>query len=184
LRFGFTPLTGFKACERMLADGVTHKSQGGITHGSGHASHLPVAAFGQRDLKPRRWDGFAKADRRITRPEHGFQDVPDLGRLSALAVENHTAAQVFQREFGGRYATAESQRIFDDPEIDAVIIATSVQSHFPLAKASLLAGKHTFIEKPMAASSAECEELIAIARKEYAWCETEMIRASRPWGSS
>jgi predicted dehydrogenase len=49
--------------------------------------------------------------------------------------------------------------------LDAVIIATSVKSHFPLAKASLLAGKHTFIEKPMAASSRECEELIDIAQK-------------------
>ncbi|HXI71742.1 MAG TPA: Gfo/Idh/MocA family oxidoreductase [Verrucomicrobiae bacterium] len=49
--------------------------------------------------------------------------------------------------------------------LDAVIIATAVKSHFPLAKASLLAGKHTFIEKPMASSSEECEELVEIARK-------------------
>ena len=52
--------------------------------------------------------------------------------------------------------------------LDAVIIATSVKSHFPMAKASLLAGKHTFIEKPMAASSGECEELIDIAKKQGA----------------
>jgi predicted dehydrogenase len=38
-----------------------------------------------------------------------------------------------------------------------------VKHHFALAKASLLAGKHTLIEKPMAASSAQCEELIEIA---------------------
>ncbi len=50
--------------------------------------------------------------------------------------------------------------------LDAVVIATSVKSHFPMAKASLLAGKHTFIEKPMASSSAECEELVAIARQQ------------------
>jgi len=49
--------------------------------------------------------------------------------------------------------------------LDAIIIATSVKSHYPMAKASLLAGKHTFIEKPMAASSQECEELIDIAEK-------------------
>src|SRR6202167_986348 len=49
--------------------------------------------------------------------------------------------------------------------LDAVVIATAVRSHYPLAKASLLAGKHTFIEKPMASSSHECEELIEIARK-------------------
>ena len=49
--------------------------------------------------------------------------------------------------------------------LDAVIIATSVKSHFPMARESLLSGKHTFIEKPMAASSGECEELIDIARE-------------------
>ncbi len=49
--------------------------------------------------------------------------------------------------------------------LDAVVIATAVKFHFPMAKASLLAGKHTFIEKPMAASAAECEELVDIAHK-------------------
>ncbi|HEV2456598.1 MAG TPA: Gfo/Idh/MocA family oxidoreductase [Verrucomicrobiae bacterium] len=49
--------------------------------------------------------------------------------------------------------------------LDAVVISTSVKWHYPMAKASLLAGKHTFIEKPMASSSAECEELIDIAQK-------------------
>ena len=49
--------------------------------------------------------------------------------------------------------------------LDAVAIATPVKHHFPLAKESLLAGKHTFIEKPMASSSAECEELIEIAER-------------------
>lgn len=49
--------------------------------------------------------------------------------------------------------------------VDAVVIATAVRFHFQMAKAALLAGKHTFIEKPMASSTAECEELIDIAKK-------------------
>ena len=49
--------------------------------------------------------------------------------------------------------------------LDAVVVATSVRSHYPMAKASLLAGKHTFIEKPMASSAAECEELIELAHQ-------------------
>lgn len=49
--------------------------------------------------------------------------------------------------------------------LNAVVIATSVKHHYRMAKASLAAGKHTFIEKPMAASSAECEELNALARR-------------------
>jgi predicted dehydrogenase len=55
------------------------------------------------------------------------------------------------------------QRFFNDLALDAIVIATPVKYHYSLAKASLLAGKHTFIEKPMASSSAECEELIEIA---------------------
>jgi predicted dehydrogenase len=47
--------------------------------------------------------------------------------------------------------------------LDAVVVAAPVKHHYSLAKASLLAGKHTLIEKPMASSSAECEELIEIA---------------------
>jgi predicted dehydrogenase len=54
-------------------------------------------------------------------------------------------------------------KFFSEFDLDAIVIATPVKSHYPLAKASLLAGKHTFIEKPMAASSAECEELISLA---------------------
>jgi len=49
--------------------------------------------------------------------------------------------------------------------LDAVVIATSVKHHFPMAKAALLAGKHTMIEKPLAASTAECEELVDIAKQ-------------------
>jgi predicted dehydrogenase len=49
--------------------------------------------------------------------------------------------------------------------LDAVVIATNVKTHFPLAKAALLAGKHTFIEKPMAASVEHCQELVDIAQK-------------------
>jgi predicted dehydrogenase len=49
--------------------------------------------------------------------------------------------------------------------LDAVVIATAVRLHYTMAKASLLAGKHTFIEKPMATSSHECEELVQIAEE-------------------
>ncbi len=55
--------------------------------------------------------------------------------------------------------------VLNDSDIHAVAIATPVSSHFPLAKQSLLAGKHTFIEKPMASSSAQCKELIDIAQR-------------------
>ena len=59
--------------------------------------------------------------------------------------------------------TNDFNEIIKDPKIDAVVIATPVRFHFEMAKASLKAGKHTFVEKPMASSVAECKELIEIA---------------------
>ena len=56
-------------------------------------------------------------------------------------------------------------RLLQNDDLNAIVVAAPVKHHFPLAKASLLAGKHTLIEKPMASSSEECEELISIAEQ-------------------
>ncbi len=53
--------------------------------------------------------------------------------------------------------------VIDDRSIDAVAIATPVKTHHPIAKLCLQAGKHVFIEKPMAASTEDCKDLIDIA---------------------
>ena len=50
-----------------------------------------------------------------------------------------------------------------DSDIAAVVVATPIRTHHRLAKAALLAGKHVLVEKPLAATSAECEDLIALA---------------------
>lgn len=54
-------------------------------------------------------------------------------------------------------------QMLEDASLDAVVVATPVHQHFPLGKAALLAGKHVLIEKPMASSAAECQELIELA---------------------
>jgi predicted dehydrogenase len=51
-------------------------------------------------------------------------------------------------------------------DADAVVIATPVASHFPLARAALLAGKHVLIEKPLTAHASEAEELVQIAKEQ------------------
>ncbi|MBW8001943.1 MAG: Gfo/Idh/MocA family oxidoreductase [Planctomycetes bacterium] len=61
--------------------------------------------------------------------------------------------------------TGDFDRIIKDDKLDAVVIATPVRFHFEMAKKSLEAGKHTFIEKPMASSATECKKLIAMAEK-------------------
>ncbi|MBA2744103.1 MAG: Gfo/Idh/MocA family oxidoreductase [Chthoniobacterales bacterium] len=61
--------------------------------------------------------------------------------------------------------TTDYEHVLNGMNVDAVVVATPVKQHFPLAKAALAAGKHTFIEKPMAASAEQCEELIDIAER-------------------
>ncbi|HMW26542.1 MAG TPA: Gfo/Idh/MocA family oxidoreductase, partial [Ferruginibacter sp.] len=53
--------------------------------------------------------------------------------------------------------------ILNDPAIDAVVIATPVFTHFPLAQKALQNGKHVLLEKPMASSVQECNILIGLA---------------------
>lgn len=63
-------------------------------------------------------------------------------------------------------AMADYRVLLQDSDIDAIIIsATPETTHFPMAKESLLAGKHVFLEKPMALELAEADELIDVARK-------------------
>lgn len=61
--------------------------------------------------------------------------------------------------------TTKFEDLLADRELDAVVVATPVRFHFEMAKAVLLAGKHVFIEKPMARTVAEGEELVALAAK-------------------
>jgi predicted dehydrogenase len=52
------------------------------------------------------------------------------------------------------------RELLDDPEIDAIAIATPVSSHFEWAMAALRAGKHVLVEKPLASNSREAIQLI------------------------
>jgi predicted dehydrogenase len=69
------------------------------------------------------------------------------------------------RRYPASRPTTRPEVVFDDPEVEAVVIATPVSSHFDLAEASLTAGKHTFVEKPLAPSAALGGELIARAAR-------------------
>ncbi len=73
------------------------------------------------------------------------------------------------REVAGRTkpatATADYGVLLENNTIDAIMIsATPETTHFPMAKESLLAGKHVFLEKPMALELSEADELINLAR--------------------
>ena len=59
--------------------------------------------------------------------------------------------------------TDRYDELLEDPELDAVVVATDVPTHYPLAKLALEAGKHVFVEKPPAMRGGEIDELIAVA---------------------
>lgn len=61
-------------------------------------------------------------------------------------------------------ASTDYQRIVENPTVDAVMISTTPEpTHYPIAKESLLAGKHVFLEKPISMELDEADELIALA---------------------
>jgi predicted dehydrogenase len=67
------------------------------------------------------------------------------------------------RRFPAVHRTTEFADVLADDSIDAVAIATPVSTHFELAAAALRSGKHVFVEKPLAGSSAEALTLIKLA---------------------
>jgi predicted dehydrogenase len=69
----------------------------------------------------------------------------------------------YARRYPSARATRDLENVLTDPQVDAVVIATPVFSHFGLASRALSAGKHVFVEKPLASSSAEAGELLELA---------------------
>jgi predicted dehydrogenase len=78
----------------------------------------------------------------------------DTSRLESMARSYPTVRMV-----------TDAAEVFQNPEIDAVAIATPVSTHYPLVKAALNAGKSVLVEKPLANSVAHAEELVALAKQ-------------------
>ncbi|OBX37606.1 oxidoreductase [Halomonas elongata] len=97
--------------------------------------------------------GFGMAGRTFHAPL--IQAAPGL-ELSAV-VSGDTAK--VQAVYPQMTVHAKPQSLFADPNIDLVVIATPNESHFPLAKSALSAGKHVVIDKPMSVSLAEARQL-------------------------
>ncbi len=61
--------------------------------------------------------------------------------------------------------TTEAREVLEAPDVDAVLVLTSMKKHGALARAALLAGKHVLVEKPLATSLDEARELLQLASK-------------------
>jgi predicted dehydrogenase len=73
--------------------------------------------------------------------------------------------QRFAAQYPGARVTGDLDEVLGDPELDAVVLATPVPTHADLAIRVLEAGKHCFVEKPLAQSVADAERVVEAARE-------------------
>ena len=85
--------------------------------------------------------------------------------MTLAAVSSSDETKVLADWPAGKVVTAP-QALFSDPDIDLVVIPTPNDTHFPLAKAALEAGKHVVVDKPFTVTLSQARELEAIAKSE------------------
>jgi predicted dehydrogenase len=85
----------------------------------------------------------------------------ELGHLAAVVDPNQTAAESAATAYGVKALGLE--QALADPAIDAVSLASPAALHFEQAKAALEAGKHVYVEKPLALDFGEAEALVRLA---------------------
>jgi predicted dehydrogenase len=78
---------------------------------------------------------------------------------------NDAARERWAPAFPGAKFTADLDDLLGDPDLDAIVLATPVPTHGELAETVLRAGKHCFVEKPLAQSVADAERAVAAARE-------------------
>lgn len=94
-----------------------------------------------------------------------FTSAPNASVHTVVDLRPERLALV-SRTYPSIHVTADIDSLWTNNEVDAVIIATPVFTHFELAKRALLAGKHVLLEKPMTDTVAHAEELIELANKQ------------------
>ena len=105
--------------------------------------------------------GVAGLGRAFTLMWPAFRADPRI-RLMAAADPREAVRSAFAREFAARtYSTVEA--LADDPDIDAIYIATPHQVHAEHVEIAARAGRHVLVEKPIAITLAECDRMIAAA---------------------
>jgi predicted dehydrogenase len=89
----------------------------------------------------------------------------ELAELTWLCDLDPDKLRLFSRRHPHARLTSRFDDLLEDPELEAVVIATPVVTHADLARRALAAGKQVFVEKPMALLATEAEELCALAEE-------------------
>lgn len=87
---------------------------------------------------------------------------PDV-ELTAVCTTNPASAEEARNALGARLAFSDYRQMVKSDEIDAVMVVVRVPSHYETTKAAIDAGKHVYTEWPLGATTAEAEELTALA---------------------
>ena len=85
----------------------------------------------------------------------------DYYHIQAIVSRTGHNAQNIAKQFGANYASTDYRQILDDPEVDAVLIATRHNLHTTMALQALKTGKHVFVEKPLCLKQSELEAIKA-----------------------
>src|SRR5918994_2436658 len=84
--------------------------------------------------------------------------------MTAFCTSRHESAEEARKAFGARHAFHDFRAMVASPEIDAVAVVVRVPSHYEPTRAAIDAGKHVYTEWPLGRTTAEAEELAALAR--------------------
>ncbi|MEM0674873.1 oxidoreductase [Dickeya oryzae] len=82
--------------------------------------------------------------------------------MKLAAVSSRDAGKV-QADWPSMHVVPEPQALFNDPDIDLIVIPTPNDTHFPLARQALLAGKHVVVDKPFTVTLSQARELNQLA---------------------
>lgn len=86
-------------------------------------------------------------------------------RMVAICDLSAKRLSLAQRRYPTIRTTQHVSSMLEDPDIDAIVVATPVRTHFELALAALKAGKHVLVEKPMTETSVQGRELVSEAAR-------------------
>ncbi len=91
------------------------------------------------------------------------RNMAQLERLVAVCDSSAAVRERISAAYPAVTVTDDLQTILDDPKVGAVMVVVPSSAHYEVAKRSLLAGKHTYVEKPIAHAVANARELVALA---------------------
>ena len=91
------------------------------------------------------------------------RNMAQLESLVAVCDASEAVRERVSASYPGVTVSENLEAVLDNPKVDAVMVAVPSSAHFEVAKAALLAGKHTYVEKPIAHALDRAEELVALA---------------------